>query len=415
MSSRLASSLVMVDELNPRIKEALVRLKSVTTSTNNPVTHDGHTKKSDVEFVYTSSPKWPLPSSFSLSRVPQGQQRQPIPIRVIILDSSFNPPTRAHLALASVELSTLIPADPAVNAGHNQGLPHEVQLLLLSVTNADKRLKVGDATYEPRLEMMCLVANEMEEGTEGTEGESGRSESGNRRAAEAEIKSSLLSSSSRNVAVAAIDEPTFVGKSKKLKEEISKRIQEIGLGGVETGDADMPPFALSLYFVLGFDTVTRLFDTKFYNGSHDEMSDALGRFFNEDDSYVICARRTLSTTTQGGVSLRENRQRGQDGPRDDGVEKEKEEEERFLSSEMVSPLVRQGKILLFDFEDPLLKRVSSTKARDSVRSSYSDPVQERREIDSGSISEIEANLTHRIATYVASRRLYLPNNADGIL
>ncbi|KAG8830636.1 hypothetical protein FRC20_008312 [Serendipita sp. 405] len=124
------------------------------------------------------------------------------------------------------------------------------------------------------------------------------------------------------------------------------------------------------------------------------MRRALDRFFNlaregGDNSYVICARRTLSK--EGGEPpLREEKEG-------------KEQAEEFLSSAMVSPYVRQGKILLFDFENPLLKQVSSTKARNSVRWSYSEPVEEQRE------AMIETNLTRRIATYIAQAGLYIPD------
>src|SRR4051794_37180912 len=64
---------------------------------------------------------------------------------ILVLDSSFNPPTVAHRALA------LIPTGTAASEP-------DAMLLLLSVTNADKVPKSGDALPEQRLEMMELVA-----------------------------------------------------------------------------------------------------------------------------------------------------------------------------------------------------------------------------------------------------------------
>src|SRR6202034_4536849 len=63
-------------------------------------------------------------------------------------------------------------------------------LLLLSVRNADKALKPGDATYLQRLDMMTLLAKD--------------------------IYDKDAPAYDANVAVAIIDEPTFVGKAAAL-------------------------------------------------------------------------------------------------------------------------------------------------------------------------------------------------------
>jgi nicotinamide-nucleotide adenylyltransferase len=62
-----------------------------------------------------------------------------------ILDSSFNPPTNAHLALAKVSLT------PDRKS---------TVLLLLAIQNADKAAK--PATFDHRLEMMQLLAQQIE-------------------------------------------------------------------------------------------------------------------------------------------------------------------------------------------------------------------------------------------------------------
>ncbi|VDC07526.1 unnamed protein product [Peniophora sp. CBMAI 1063] len=107
------------------------------------------------ELVYRPSPSWPRSSPQSITGPPA----------LAILDSSFNPPTRAHLALASA-------------AGEAAG----ARLLLLSVRNADKALAPGDATYAQRLAMMRLIAEDAD------------------------------------AAVGLVDAPTFVGKAGILRE-----------------------------------------------------------------------------------------------------------------------------------------------------------------------------------------------------
>ncbi|KZV60920.1 Nucleotidylyl transferase [Peniophora sp. CONT] len=110
------------------------------------------------ELVYRPSSFWPRSSPQSTTG----------PTALAILDSSFNPPTRAHLALASAA-----------------GEATEARLLLLSVRNADKALAPGDATYAQRLAMMRLIAEDA------------------------------------NAAVGLVDAPTFVGKAEVLLEAYS--------------------------------------------------------------------------------------------------------------------------------------------------------------------------------------------------
>src|SRR5256885_1509424 len=68
-----------------------------------------------------------------------------------ILDSSFNPPTNAHLALALSSLSQTKPS---------------TVLLLLAIQNADKQAK--PASFEHRLEMMDLLAKKIESTSSAT-------------------------------------------------------------------------------------------------------------------------------------------------------------------------------------------------------------------------------------------------------
>ncbi|OAX39717.1 hypothetical protein K503DRAFT_61401 [Rhizopogon vinicolor AM-OR11-026] len=55
-------------------------------------------QESTVELVYTSHERWPF------SPLPVHPQPKPDTIRISVLDSSFNPPTSAHLALVNLML-----------------------------------------------------------------------------------------------------------------------------------------------------------------------------------------------------------------------------------------------------------------------------------------------------------------------
>ncbi|KAG6897158.1 hypothetical protein C0992_003745 [Termitomyces sp. T32_za158] len=210
---------------------------------------------SKVELVYTSHSLWPFP-------------RAPTPhtqLRVLVLDASFNPPTLAHLALVN---SVPPPLPPTQQGSHETDLTtsddhdYDVKLLLLSVRNADKTLKPGDATYLQRLEMLKIFAQDIKQG-EG-----------------------LMSKS--NVAIAMIDEPTFVGKSKILQTFFRDRFA-----------TSSQNYVAQLNFILGFDTFERLMQPRYY-GSEQQMLTSLRQFFSPegDKSSVVCARRASSSYTQ---------------------------------------------------------------------------------------------------------------------
>ncbi|KAF8638309.1 hypothetical protein AX17_002329 [Amanita inopinata Kibby_2008] len=209
---------------------------------------------SAVQLVYAPHPQWPLPPSDPLRPPPSR------PLAISVLDSSFNPPTLAHLALAN-----------SPRPGHAD---YDARLLLLSVRNVDKTLKPGDASHAQRVDMMRLLSQH-------------------------------ITNTADNIAIALIDEPTFVGKSKRLLSFLKQRFDAM----VDT-DNTMPP-PVQLTFILGLDTLERLFAQRYY-GSEQQMLLALRRFFSPapegDDSFVVCARRISDNskvvTEQNAPSLK---------------------------------------------------------------------------------------------------------------
>lgn len=167
--------------------------------------------------VYASTPHWPLSAAV------------PAVLRISVLDSSFNPPTRAHLALAR----------------HPGTPPFDSSLLLLSTTNADKAQ--GSDETSSRLEMMRELAKE---------------------------------SRIDSIALAVCSEPTFVRKSSLLKRELERIALEQG------SQVDV-----RLSFSQGWDTLVRMFDGRYYQPPAASMADALGSFFETDKSTIVCARR----------------------------------------------------------------------------------------------------------------------------
>ncbi|KAH0585245.1 UPF0647 protein [Termitomyces sp. J132] len=199
--------------------------------------------KHAVELVYASHSLWPLPKTVS---PPQSQ------LRILVLDASFNPPTLAHLALANSR-----PPPHEIDSTTPNNRDYDAKLLVLSVRNADKTLKPGDATYLQRLEMLEIFAQAIKP-QEGLE---------------------------PNIAIAMVDEPTFVGKSKILQTFLKNRLA-----------ASSWQRSTQLDFILGFDTLERLVQPRYY-GSEQQMMTSLRHFFSPegDNSSVVCARRASSS------------------------------------------------------------------------------------------------------------------------
>ena len=280
-----------------------------------------------VEVIYTSQPEWPLRS---ITEPPK------ICLRLSILDSSFNPPTLAHAALAKLGLPNKTGNPGSTSLPSNS---YDAHLLLLSVTNADKALKPGDAGLEQRLEMMNLLAKE--------------------------LQSSEVGHSADNIAVAAIDEPTFVRKARQLREFLHPRIRstiKVSTVDRDGGDSTLPVPSLQLYFILGFDTVVRLFSARFY-ASQDDMRSSLRTFFDPmgDNCVVVCARRSLK---EGGSQ-----------------EERDTEEHEFEKDIEVRKYIEVGRIVLVDLPEDL-QAISSTKARkgqwDLVPPSIRDYIEGKR-------------------------------------
>ncbi|KAH8779250.1 hypothetical protein F5882DRAFT_150296 [Hyaloscypha sp. PMI_1271] len=137
----------------------------------------------------------------------------PPPKTLYILDSSFNPPTLAHLRIAKTALLSDPIAAPT---------PRRL-LLLLATQNADKAPK--PAAFEQRLVMMEIFA------------------------------SSLISETEQKVEGLGIDIgvtklPYFADKAKSIEQ------------------SELYPVSTQQVHLLGYDTLTRLLSTKYYPPTH---------------------------------------------------------------------------------------------------------------------------------------------------
>ncbi|KAF8945215.1 hypothetical protein BGZ47_003084 [Haplosporangium gracile] len=163
----------------------------------------------------TATSSWP----FTIDR-PASTTR---PIRIAVLDSSFNPPTKAHYQL--LKAAARIGCDAV--------------LLLLATNNVDKG-QTGAGAVE-RLEMMEAVAMDS-------------------------IRNEKEDPALRHMAVGLTIHARFMDKAQPILDSY-------------------PPNTVQLSWIMGHDTMTRLFDPKYYNDVYADMAP----FFEQCD--VICSSR----------------------------------------------------------------------------------------------------------------------------
>ncbi|KAK7048073.1 hypothetical protein R3P38DRAFT_2867232 [Favolaschia claudopus] len=235
-------------------------MNSISRASASALLHSVQRGLSPFELVYTPHERWPLPRpSPSISESLDCQQR---PLHISVLDSSFNPPTTAHLALAHA---------PRPTTSTDTNTDCDAQIYLLSVRNADKTLKSTDATYIQRLEMMLLLAQDRVAPNESLSDE-------------------------HQVAIGIIDEPTFVGKASKLRAWVEMRLGELGVSRCR------PEFT----FLLGLDTLERVLAPRYYGSSatdpdaRSKMFTSLHTFFSpdHDNSRIVCARRSSASSPE---------------------------------------------------------------------------------------------------------------------
>lgn len=248
-----------------------------------------HTSSSSgMRLVYSTTSSWPFSPSIPTDSMD-----------VAVLDSSFNPPSLAHLSLL---LSRPILTDKASYDGH---------LLLFSTNNADKGTgKPGDASLEQRVHMMTLLAKDLE-------------------------RAQRSQGDSVNVAVGLVDKPLIFAKSTLTHEMIKGK-----------GDG------VRLHWVVGFDTLYRVFQLKYYP-SAEVFKEQCEQFFEQEGTTFVCARRDPSSYPHLQSS-------------GDAKEQARGEEDTLLESENVAPWVKRGCIGMLDI-NPEEAKMSSTKIRELLK------------------------------------------------
>ncbi|PPR05967.1 hypothetical protein CVT24_004631 [Panaeolus cyanescens] len=306
-----------------------------------------------VELVQAPNLRWPFHANHNRNT-----------LRIAILDSSFNPPTLAHLALANAARPTFDKHKPNHEAAEED---YDAKLLLLSVKNVDKTLKPGDATYIQRLEMMELLAKHIRHHPPVTTTRT-NSETG-----------------APNVAIAIIDEPTFIGKSQVLLEFLRRRFQSLSTSSEDGGSSTEPP-EIELTFLVGKDTLERLFAPRYY-ASESFMVASLRKFMAPapygDNSRVVCAHR-VSTSTIINPSAAEA-----------------EEAQARRTVKLAQEFVDNGRIAMIEIGDKL-SRYSSSAVRGAIHAVGIDDRDGREAVWKSLVSK-------DVAQYITDSRLYVNN------
>lgn len=161
--------------------------------------------------------------------------------RICILDSSFNPPHLGHFALAK----------EALRYPFEGSTSHTLLLLLLSVKNVDKA--PVPASFEHRLNMMYLMAQYMEQNLHV------------------------------DVSIGLTSHAKFVDKAVSVNQHLKSLFPDNYL-------------AMKLTFLVGFDTLIRILDPKYY--LPDKLLDSLNDFMKTTDLFCLTRKDAVSTYQQ---------------------------------------------------------------------------------------------------------------------
>ncbi|KAI8999345.1 hypothetical protein BC832DRAFT_594786 [Gaertneriomyces semiglobifer] len=262
------------------------------------------------------------------------------PIRVAILAASFNPPTIAHSTLLEEALKVKPLGDDTMTSDDAQeedadGLTFDASLLIFAMNNPDKPLT--GATVGDRVQMMDALAETV--------------------ARKAAVPLAT-------VGVGVTDGGIFFDKARILRSFFTLR----GMPNV------------FLYFIMGYDTVTRFFDPKYYK---DDMVQEMERFFHH--SRIICASR--GGTENGHDPLKE----------------------WLVKASSENPLVQQFRRYILQIPDwsanaSTVASLSSTMARSLMHGYW---VSERDDEKDAIYDELKRVVPESILSYMKKRRLYV--------
>lgn len=232
----------------------------------------------------------------------------PPPKTLFILDSSFNPPSIAHAALAQSAFlddcnSSSQPSQQQQQKEKKEyEFPHRL-LLLFAVTNADKI--AAPASFEHRLAMMTVFARDLQDSFASLK-EKGQGQGRQKD----EQQQQKLNHHPMAIDIGVTKHPFYTDKSRAIESE---------------GYLYHPGTHPRHIHLLGYDTLTRIFTAKYYiQQDFDPPFVALEPYFDKGHELRVTLRPTSSSSPSAGPTS--------------SVEKEKEKEKEDQKTSFLSNL-----------------------------------------------------------------------------
>ncbi|CEH14275.1 Rossmann-like alpha/beta/alpha sandwich fold [Ceraceosorus bombacis] len=283
-------------------------------------------------------------------------------LHISVLDSSFNPPSNAHLAL-----STLVP--PASTSEHPNA-----HLLLFSATNADKGTgRSGDVKPENRLDLMLLLAKDVEAALKGAGQEANvfvglvdKPLMGDK----SSLIHALLRQHGHTPAVHSEDAHASDGVSPARLHYIHGHTPAVHSEDAHASEGVSPA---RLHYIVGTDTLVRFFEPKYYGGQ-EGFERVCRQFFEVERTRFLCVKRPASRNSAD-------------------AEQVKKEEEEVLSRANIRRRIECGDVVVVDV--PEAEGISSTRVRKLLQGSQ--PAEQKR-------TELKQLVTPSIAEYLLSEQ-----------
>lgn len=243
-----------------------------------------------------------------------------------MLDSSFNPPTSAHLSLL-------------LNHPKSKDSTYDSHLLLFSTLNADKGTgKKGDATTLQRIELMEILAKEALERLKSKSKQKVKDGNENDK-----------DEGEPSIAIGIVDQPLIATKSTLIHQYLKENNFNPHSGEENHGTV--------LHYLVGADTLPRFFTPKYYDPPDGTgLNTTCEQLFQVERTKLICARR-LMVENSTNISQDEIERK-----RKEEIEKEKD----LLNSHYVQKWYQKGFIEIHDLLKEDEMQFSSTEIRNLV-------------------------------------------------
>lgn len=303
----------------------------------------------------------------------------PPPKTLFILDSSFNPPSVAHAALARSafldDCNSFSSSQPSQEQKEKKEyeFPHRL-LLLFAVTNADKI--AAPASFEHRLAMMTVFARDLQDSfAKDVQKEKGQEQGQQKEEQQQKEKQQRSHHQPMAIDIGVTKHPFYTDKSRAIESE---------------GYLYHPGTHPRHIHLLGYDTLTRFFTAKYYiQQDFDPPFVALEPYFDKGHELRVTLRPTSPSAP--GVS---------------SVEKEKEKEKEDQKNSFLQTLTDpKGEMQKNGARAKWARQIEFVPPHDAEMGVSSTRIREA--VGKGEWEVVRELCTPRVARWVEREGLYL--------